>query len=86
MAYARARQLMKVNRECLDDLATNALERETLTREDLDEIFAAHELRRTLVPSEEALDSADEVEIPRPRFTGPGSLLPQRSKPDDPEP
>jgi hypothetical protein len=32
------------NRECLDNLAANALERETLTREDLDEIFAAHEL------------------------------------------
>jgi cell division protease FtsH len=85
MAYARARQLMKVNRECLDDLATNALERETLTREDLDEIFAAHELRRTLVPAEEALQSDDEVEILRRRFTGPGSLLPQRSKPDEPE-
>ncbi len=34
-----------MNRKCLDDLAANALERETLTREDLDEIFAAHELR-----------------------------------------
>jgi cell division protease FtsH len=43
-AYRRARALLAVNRECLDDLAANALERETLTREDLDEIFAAHEL------------------------------------------
>ena len=44
-AYRRARALLAANRECLDDLAANALERETLTREDLDEIFAAHELR-----------------------------------------
>src|SRR6188472_1566950 len=44
-AYRRARSLLAANRECLDDLAANALERETLTREDLDEIFAAHELR-----------------------------------------
>jgi ATP-dependent Zn protease len=43
-AYRRARSLLADNRECLDDLAANALERETLTREDLDEIFAAHEL------------------------------------------
>ena len=43
-AYRRARALLAANRECLDDLAANALERETLTREDLDEIFAAHEL------------------------------------------
>src|SRR5690348_2461756 len=43
-AYRRARALLKANRDCLDDLAANALERETLTREDLDEIFAAHEL------------------------------------------
>jgi len=43
-AHHRARQLLAANRECLDDLAANALERETLTREDLDDIFAAHEL------------------------------------------
>ena len=45
-AYRRARALLDANRDCLDDLAANALERETLTREDLDEIFAAHELRQ----------------------------------------
>jgi ATP-dependent Zn protease len=50
MAYARARRLMQVNRRCLHDLAANALERETLTREDLDEIFDAHDLQRTLKP------------------------------------
>ncbi len=43
-SYRRARGLVAVNRECLDNLAANALERETLTREDLDEIFAANEL------------------------------------------
>ncbi len=43
-AYRRARTLLAANRECLDDLAANALERETLTREDLDEVFAAHDL------------------------------------------
>jgi cell division protease FtsH len=46
-AFRRARALLAGNRECLDDLAANALERETLTREDLDEIFAAHELRQS---------------------------------------
>ena len=45
-AHRRARALLAANRECLDDLAANALERETLSREDLDEIFAAHELRQ----------------------------------------
>jgi cell division protease FtsH len=44
-AYRRARALLAANRDCLDDLAANALEHETLTREDLDEIFAAHQLR-----------------------------------------
>jgi cell division protease FtsH len=44
-AYRRARAMVAANRECLEDLAVNALERETLTREELDEIFAAHELR-----------------------------------------
>ena len=44
-AYGRARQLLHANRKCLDNLAANALERETLTREELDEIFAAHDLR-----------------------------------------
>jgi cell division protease FtsH len=43
-AHRRARALLAENRECLDDLAANALERETLSREDLDEIFAAHVL------------------------------------------
>jgi ATP-dependent Zn protease len=45
-AFRRARQLVGANRECLDNLAANALERETLTREDLDEIFAAQELHQ----------------------------------------
>jgi cell division protease FtsH len=49
-AYRRARALLAGNRKCLDDLAANALERETLTREDLDEIFAAHELREKHQP------------------------------------
>jgi cell division protease FtsH len=44
MAFSRARQLLAQNRDCLDDLAVNALERETLTREDLDDIFDAHPL------------------------------------------
>jgi cell division protease FtsH len=43
-AYRRARALLSANRECLDDLAATALERETLTREELDEIFASHQL------------------------------------------
>ncbi len=43
-AHRRARALLAENRRCLDDLAANALERETLSREELDEIFAAHGL------------------------------------------
>jgi cell division protease FtsH len=50
MAYSRARQLISLNRRCLDDLAAAVLERETLTREDLDEVFDAHQLTRTLLP------------------------------------
>src|SRR5262245_2093142 len=86
MAYARARQLMQLNRDCLDDLATNSLERETLTREDLDEIFDAHQLRRTLVPGkEDPTEDLAERLIPRPRFS-PGSLVSQRSEGKDPKP
>src|SRR6478672_1039237 len=54
MAHMRARQLIGMNRECLEDLVANALERETLTREDLDKIFAAHRLERRLIPGHEA--------------------------------
>ena len=78
MAFARARQLMQMNRRCLDDLATNALERETLTREDLDEIFDAHELRRTLIPSDDSEDGA-----PAGRRFSPEALLPERNEPPE---
>jgi cell division protease FtsH len=53
-AFRRARALLAGNRECLDALAANALERETLTREDLDEIFAAHVLDETAADVAEA--------------------------------
>jgi cell division protease FtsH len=43
-AFRRARALLAGNRECLDHLAATALERETLTREELDDVFDAHEL------------------------------------------
>ena len=49
-AFRRARALLGANRECLDDLAASALERETLTREELDAIFARHELRGLAAP------------------------------------
>jgi cell division protease FtsH len=45
-AFRRARALVSANRNCLNDLAETALERETLTREELEEIFARHTLRR----------------------------------------
>ena len=80
MAYARARQLMSVNRQCLDDLATNALERETLTREDLDEIFEAHDLHRSLLPSEQE-GEAKRI-IARDRSRSRGALQPQHTKPE----
>jgi cell division protease FtsH len=57
MSYRRARRLIAVNRRCLDDLAAMVLERETLTREDLDGIFAGHELISS-PPLEEAEDPA----------------------------
>ena len=60
-AHRRARALLAENRECLDDLAANALERETLSREDLDEIFAAHVLDET------AAEVAAEPDAPSPR-------------------
>jgi cell division protease FtsH len=49
-AYRRARALISANLEVVDHLAVLALERETLTREELDEIFAAHELRPLAAP------------------------------------
>ncbi len=66
-AYRRARALLADNRECLDDLAANALERETLTREDLDEIFAAHELndeRPSTLAGEPAAVFSSEPPVP----------------------
>jgi cell division protease FtsH len=44
-AFRRARALLAANRECLNDLAETALVRETLTREELEEIFSRHTLR-----------------------------------------
>ena len=85
LAYARARQLMRLNRGCLDDLAGNALESETLTREDLDEIFDAHDLRRTLLPKdEESGDPESEARrlIARDRSRSTGALMPQHTKGD----
>jgi cell division protease FtsH len=64
MAYTRARQLLSLNRDCLDHLATNVLERETLTREDLDDIFAAHDLSKARLPSDTPIDVGGEVEAP----------------------
>jgi cell division protease FtsH len=85
MAYARARQLMELNRKTLDDLAAAALEHETLTREDLDDIFDAHELRRTLLP--EAGDDPVKRVIDEGRRFGSGDpLIPQRSVGPDVEP
>jgi hypothetical protein len=83
MAYARARQLMRVNRRCLEDLASNALEHETLTREDLDEIFDAHDLRRTFLPEDEESEARKLISKERSRSTG--ALMPQHIKPDEPE-
>jgi cell division protease FtsH len=65
MAYSRARQLLSLNRRCLDNLAANVLERETLTREDLDDIFAAHELSTTqLIGDEVPAPLVGEAEVP----------------------
>jgi cell division protease FtsH len=65
MAYSRARQLVAKNRRCLDNLATNVLERETLTREDLDDVFDAHDLNRALLPEgAELAELADRAEAP----------------------
>ncbi len=49
-AHRQARALLAANRECVDDLARTALERETLTREELDEVFARHRLRGLAEP------------------------------------
>jgi cell division protease FtsH len=80
MAFSRARQLLAMNRDCLDDLAVNALERETLTREDLDDIFAAHELSIDLLPKESDLvDFGSPTELPAPH------LAAERPKPRGPQ-
>jgi cell division protease FtsH len=52
-AFRRARALLTANRRCLDHLAATALERETLTREELDQVFDAHQLRG-LAPSRDS--------------------------------
>jgi len=57
-AVSRARAIVSANRRCLDNLTASALERETLTREDLDEIFAANEL----VEPDAVADLTEEVD------------------------
>ena len=85
LAYTRARQLMQLNRRCLDDLASNALEQETLTREDLDEIFDAHDLRRTLLPEDPNEDQSEARKlIARDRARSTGTLMPQHTRGDEP--
>ncbi len=66
-AHRQARALLTANRGCVDDLAQTALERETLTREELDEIFARHQLRGLAEPkSSGAALVALHGEHPRP--------------------
>jgi len=68
-AYRRARSLLAANRECLDDLAAAALERETLTREELDEVFDAHGLpgsRKVSVGPPASAGAALSSEQPKP--------------------
>ena len=55
-AHRRARAIVSVNRRCLDVLAAAALERETLTREELDSIFDAQELSEPVIPSDTDVD------------------------------
>jgi cell division protease FtsH len=80
MAFDRARQIVDSNRDCLEDLAANALERETLTREDLDHIFAAHDLHDGLAPGKpELIDVRGAEELP-------AHLASEPAKPEKPEP
>ena len=55
-AHRHARELLHVNRRCLDDLASAALERETLTREELDAIFDAQELSEPVIHADDDVD------------------------------
>jgi cell division protease FtsH len=68
-AHHRARHLLAHHRRCLDDLAASAIERETLSREDLDEIFAAHGLsagrRPGLIEDTPAESIGSEAPAPR---------------------
>jgi cell division protease FtsH len=82
MAYSRARQLVSINRRCLDDLAANALERETLSREDLDKVFSAHTLERRLVPEVESSPPPDQPERRAPQLE-PTYPLPTLDKADE---
>ncbi len=78
MAFSRARQLLALNRDCLDDLAVNALERETLTREDLDDVFEAHELRMPLTEHPEL------AELGQPEVAA-AHLASERQEPQPPQ-
>jgi cell division protease FtsH len=77
MAFSRARQLLALNRDCLDDLAVNALERETLTREDLDDVFDAHQLSTDVLPDgSEVVDFGGPTKLPAPHLSA------ERPKPE----
>jgi cell division protease FtsH len=49
-SFRRARALLAANRGCLDELAAQALDRETLSREEMEEIFAEFKLHTLADP------------------------------------
>jgi cell division protease FtsH len=85
IAYSRARWLVATNRRCLDDLASAALERETLTREELDEIFAAYELK-SIPGSEPEMESPPPAEQPPPPAEQPPPPAEEPQRPGAPTP
>ena len=70
-AHRRARAIVSVNRRCLDVLASAALERETLTREELDSIFDAQELSEPVMAADDDVDIASALaELARQQSAG----------------
>ncbi|GGF21302.1 ATP-dependent zinc metalloprotease FtsH [Williamsia phyllosphaerae] len=82
-AHTEAWAILNEYRDTLDDLATQLLERETLTRKDLEVIFSGVEKRPRITTFDEF---GDRTPSDKPPVKTPGELAIERGEPWPPEP
>ncbi len=82
-AHTEAWAILNEHRDTLDDLATQLLERETLTRKDLEVIFSGVQKRPRITAFDEF---GDRTPSDKPPVKTPGELAIERGEPWPPEP